>query len=208
MCTLHNTSQLYLTVLHKYMNCNVKWNWKIIKMMKLKFEWYLNVSGTVDSSVVRMVIGLANWVMGGIFGTGERKRQNCPLGGLGVGGDLLIGKDCLLWDLIYGRSVFWVIIIDAINRPKFTHSLTQRSTFFLQQITSFMLVKDFPKIYENLNSIKFPPTFPILSQLHPVHTTSYHFLKVHLDIIQSSTPVSHNWSLSFKNSPQNGTYDT
>ena len=60
ICTLHMTSQLYLTVLHKYMNCNVKWNGERLKLMKLKFVWYLNVSGTVDSSVVRMVIGLAN----------------------------------------------------------------------------------------------------------------------------------------------------
>ena len=25
-CTLHKTSPFYLNVLHKYMNCNVKWN--------------------------------------------------------------------------------------------------------------------------------------------------------------------------------------
>jgi len=36
MCTLHNTSQLYLTVLHKYMNCNVKWNGEKIKIDEFK----------------------------------------------------------------------------------------------------------------------------------------------------------------------------
>ena len=36
MCTLHNTSQLYLTVLHKYMNCNVKWNGEKIKIDEIK----------------------------------------------------------------------------------------------------------------------------------------------------------------------------
>jgi hypothetical protein len=35
-----------------------------LKLMELKFVWYLNVSGTVDSAVVRVVIGLANWVLG------------------------------------------------------------------------------------------------------------------------------------------------
>ena len=58
--TLHNTPQMYLTVLHKYMICNVKWNGEEIKIDDVEFVWYLYVSGTVDSSVVRMVIGLAN----------------------------------------------------------------------------------------------------------------------------------------------------
>ena len=43
---------------------------KILKLEKLKFVLYLNVSGTVDISVVRMVICLANCVLGRIFGTG------------------------------------------------------------------------------------------------------------------------------------------
>jgi hypothetical protein len=37
-CTLHNTSQLYLTVLHKYMNCNVKWNCEEIKIDEIKIS--------------------------------------------------------------------------------------------------------------------------------------------------------------------------
>jgi len=36
ICTLHKTSQLYLTVLHKYMNCNVKWNGEKIKIGEIK----------------------------------------------------------------------------------------------------------------------------------------------------------------------------
>jgi hypothetical protein len=32
ICTLHNTSQLYLTVLHKYMDCDVKWNGEKIRI--------------------------------------------------------------------------------------------------------------------------------------------------------------------------------
>ena len=48
--------------------------------MKLKFVWYLNVSGTVDSSVVRMVIGLANWVLGRIFRTGDSEAERYVTG--------------------------------------------------------------------------------------------------------------------------------
>jgi hypothetical protein len=35
ICTLHKTSQLYLIVLHKYMNCNVKLNGEKLEMVKL-----------------------------------------------------------------------------------------------------------------------------------------------------------------------------
>ena len=45
MCTFHKTSQVYLTVLHKYMNCNVKLNGEKIEFDKIKicivfeYEW-------------------------------------------------------------------------------------------------------------------------------------------------------------------------
>ena len=39
-CTFHVTSQLYLTVLHKYMKCNVKWSGEKIKIcVKFECEW-------------------------------------------------------------------------------------------------------------------------------------------------------------------------
>ena len=37
-CTLHVTSQLYLTVLHKYMNCNVKCIDDKIKTLEIKIS--------------------------------------------------------------------------------------------------------------------------------------------------------------------------
>ena len=35
-CTLHKMSQFYLILLHKYMNCNVKWNGQKIKIEQIK----------------------------------------------------------------------------------------------------------------------------------------------------------------------------
>ena len=86
-----------------------------------------------------------------------------------------------------------------------TYLLTPWSRVLLEKLTGFQLVKKFPSFYGtpkvHSRIHQSPPRLPILNQIDSVHTTTSHFLKIHLNIIFPSTSGSSMWPLSLRFSP-------
>ena len=107
-----------------------------------------------------------------------------------------LNTHCLPFFFVFLKTIMlcWLHII-----------LTYLLTYSIQQSPSwegnwFSATQEIPRILWNPKvyhrSHKCPPTVPVLSQIDPVHSPTFYFLKIHLNIIFPSTPVSPNWSLS------------
>ena len=93
------------------------------------------------------------------------------------------------------------------NHPMLTELRTYLLTHSMEQSPSseanrFSASQEIPRILWNpkvhYRIRKCPPRVLILSQLEPLHITTSHFLKIHLNIIQPCMPGSPKWSLSFR----------
>ena len=108
------------------------------------------------------------------------------------------------------NSGFKGLSLPYFNISLLTYLLTPWSRVLLEKLTGLQLVKKFPAFYGTRRFItaitKWPSPVPILSQLNPVHTSTSHLLKIHLNIILPSTPWSLQWYLSLGFPHQNPVY--
>jgi len=83
-----------------------------------------------------------------------------------------------------------------------TYLVTPWSTDLLEKLIGSHLVKKFPTFMETEGSLPdSQEPVPIPGQINPVHTPTFHFLKIQVNIIIPSTPGFSRWSLSHQVSP-------
>ena len=95
----------------------------------------------------------------------------------------------------------------AMQAYLLTDSMEQRTSWEANRFSASQEILRIlwnPKFHYRI--YKSPPPVSILSQLFPVHTLTFHFLKIHLNIIHPSKPGSSKWSLSIRVSHQNPVY--
>ena len=100
-----------------------------------------------------------------------------------------------LWRILYKRTYL-------LNYTMQRSSSWVANRFSANQEIPRILWK--PKVHYRHH--KCPPPFPTLSQIDPVNTPTFHFLKIHLNIILPSIPWSPKWALSFRFPHQQSVY--
>ena len=125
----------------------------------------------------------------------------------------LMDSDSYTWHIRSHRGLICVLF--SVRKECMIYHyylLTYLLTYSMEQSPSwkanrFPVSQEIPRILWNPKvhnrSHKCSPPVAILSRLDSAHTFTFYFLKIHLNIILSSPPLSPKWSPSFGFSHQN-----
>jgi len=110
-------------------------------------------------------------------------------------------------DMYFYHKFLCITLMLSIKQQMFTHYM-QKISFCKANSSAATpevpCILQNPKVHYHLHRCR--PLLRILIKIHPVHAPTSHLLKIDLNIILPSTPVSRKWSLTLRFSQQNPVY--
>jgi hypothetical protein len=96
----------------------------------------------------------------------------------------------ITWESCAVQATLWNLVVSWVKTGRH-NLLTPWSRVLFETLIVSHLIKNFPLLYGNWKLIfrlyKCPPSFPIASQINPVHALLNNFFKIHSNIILTPT---------------------